>query len=110
MANFVDLVLDICSITPADFEAVAEPTRSRLLATRNLESNRRALEEIWPSSLRLVPRELPMAEYLMSRDGVLTARFEDGRWFGGCSVPKRAAENSLARFEMTSHAATLIAP
>lgn len=110
MIAFANLVLDICSIAPSDFETATESSRARRWAAGNLEANRAALEEIWPPALRLAPDELPLAEYLMARDGALTARFEDGRWFGGCSVPKRAAVNSLARFEMSSNAATLLAP
>lgn len=49
-------------------------------------------------------------EYLLGRDGALTALLGDGAWHGGCSLPRRAAEAMLKAFKPTGPVALFLAP
>src|SRR3954471_5526676 len=48
-------------------------------------------------------------EWLFARDGTLSA-IEDGKWWGGCSVPGRAAEELLRTLDITNAVACFLNP
>lgn len=48
-------------------------------------------------------------EWVFARDGALTA-LEDQKWWGGCSVPLKAAEELLRTLEITASTACFLVP
>jgi hypothetical protein len=73
------------------------------IATGNLARNRQAL----------APLDLPHVqdlEWLLGRDGSLTARDADQRWLAGTSLPARVAESMLKKLELTGTVACFLAP
>src|SRR4051812_34560819 len=51
----------------------------------------------------------PQTEFVFARDGALTA-LQDGKWWGGCSVPEKAAEELLQTLNITSPVACFLCP
>lgn len=94
----------------ADFEVPVAGTVALAEAARNYEANRIALEAACPAAAMALPDHLPEMEWLYARDGALTARHVDRQWFGDCSVPRRAAERLLAKFEINGTSAVMLAP
>lgn len=48
--------------------------------------------------------------WVFGRDGFLTAKDQDERWWAGCSLPKRAAETMLKKLEVRGAVGCLLAP
>jgi len=72
---------------------------------RNLLALRQTQEELAQS---LVNAKLDV-QWVFARDGALTA-FENGKWWGGCSVPAKAAEELLRTLQITTSLACFLAP
>lgn len=92
------------------FEFPIEQTRAFADAARNYESNRAALEAVWPRTLLCLPESLPELEWLYARDGALSARHIDRQWFGQVSVPQKSAQKMLGKAIVTGSSAVLLAP
>ena len=84
-------------------------THASTQAAANLAINLGAIRESQPSlyqSFSEIPIEI---EWLYARDGALSA-MEHGQWLGGCSLPRRAAEAMLARFDVKGAVACFLNP
>jgi hypothetical protein len=51
----------------------------------------------------------PQVEWIFARDGSLTA-LVNGKWWGGCSVPSKAAQELLKTLQITAPVACFLAP
>ena len=72
------------------------------LAAANFRANRQATGE--------VSCEVPEMEWLFARDGSLTAMSAGERWWGNCSLPRRAAEFMLRTLEIAGPVACFLSP
>jgi hypothetical protein len=77
--------------------SIALPTRpERTTAVRNWSANTAALAA---AGLNF-PADQPIdGDWVTARDGSLTSRSSDGRWWAGCSVPLLAGRSLLAALE-----------
>jgi hypothetical protein len=92
------------------FEFPVDGTQATTLAASNFERNRAAIERCCPRAVLGLPDLLPELEWLFARDGALSARHVDGRWFNDISVPRRAAERMLKSLAIVGTTAVLLAP
>jgi hypothetical protein len=92
------------------FEFPIDGTEATTLAASNFERNRAALDRHWPRTVMALPETLPELEWLFARDGALSARHVDGRWFNDLSVPKRSAEKMMKSFGVVGTSAVLLGP
>jgi hypothetical protein len=99
-------MLELESATQTTVDA---PKSARLGAMRNWQRN---LEALAGTQAELAGSLAPMdagIEWVFGRDGSLTA-LEDQKWWGGCSVPLKAAEELLRTLEITAATACFLAP
>lgn len=90
---------------PAEVSGVA---RARGEANRAANSLAIGKTQPW-----LAPAKLPGTsgiEWVFARDGSLTAMLPDGRWFGGCSLPRRAAEFMFRTLEVQGAVGCFLSP
>lgn len=92
------------------FDFPTEPSEATSLAATNFERNRAALEARWPRTVLALPETLPELEWLFARDGALSARHIDRRWFNDISVPRRAAERMIKQLVVVGSTAVMLAP
>lgn len=78
-------------------------------AIRNYESNLLALNSQKPELVRKLQADLPDADWLLGRDGSLTARIA-GQWWSGCSLPLRAAQTLLEKLELGATVSCFLSP
>jgi len=76
-------------------------------ASFNRLQNLAALAETQPNLV--ASRNLENLKWTFARDGTLTA-LENGKWWGGCSVPAKAAEELLRPLQITASVACFLAP
>lgn len=84
-------------------------TTASLAAERNFQANLRALSEQQPS---LIPDLTNIAldlEWVLGRDGSLTARV-DGQWWSGSSLPLRTAQTLLSKMELKGTVVCFLSP
>jgi hypothetical protein len=98
-------------VTLLDEEPVAT-TAAGAQAERNRQANLAALEGTQPWLVEcLAEAALDDARtWIFGRDGFLTTVDATGRWFGGCSLPKRAGAAMLRRLELRGVVGCLLAP
>lgn len=91
--------------------AEAKPiTRAQQTAQANLGANLSALAETQPRLL-FADLALPAGkEWIFGRDGTLTARSFQGQWWGGCSLPRRAAEVVLKSLDASGRTVCFLRP
>src|SRR5882672_5686669 len=99
-------MLDLESATQSAVEA---PSSATLQATGNWRHNLAALARTQAELAASLTQINPRAEWIFARDGALTA-FETGIWWGGCSVPLKAAEELLNTLQITVSVACFLAP
>ena len=92
-------MLELQSATETIVEVCTSATREAL---HNWQRNCAALN-------RLLDFAQPKVEWLFGRDGALTAQ-HDGKWWGSCSVPAKAAEQLLGTLNITCPVACFICP
>ncbi|HET6249088.1 MAG TPA: hypothetical protein VFE47_15440 [Tepidisphaeraceae bacterium] len=66
-------------------------------AAMNFSANLRTLRNTQPAVAELVTTLPPDMEWVFGRDGALTALDAQGKWWAGCSLPKRAAQFMLKK-------------
>jgi hypothetical protein len=85
-------------------------THAQTLAGRNFESNLEALDRTQPQLRPWVTDQILQVEWVAARDGSLSALDHAGQWWGGCSLPLRAARAMLARLELRGAVACFLSP
>jgi hypothetical protein len=93
--------------------APAESAAPRRLAEQRLQANLAALAARQPlvaASLVDQDREISDLTWLFGRDGSLTARDAQGRWWGGSSLPLRVGRSLFAKLELNGPVGCLLAP
>src|SRR5581483_5308409 len=85
-------------------------TRADEEARRNWDANRSALAESQPVLAERLQSVTPMVSWIYGRDASLTARDDAGRWWTGCSVPRRAAEAMLKSLEPSGTFGCFLSP
>src|SRR5258706_2787504 len=78
-------------------------------AARNYHVNLNALQSSQPDLAATLTDELPDAQWLLGRDGSLTARVA-GQWWSGCSLPLRAAQTLLEKLELGATVSCFLSP
>jgi hypothetical protein len=78
-------------------------------AARNYQLNLSALLGSQADLAAALAPEVPEAEWLLGRDGALTARV-DGGWWSGCSLPLRAAQTLLEKLELGAVVSCFLSP
>lgn len=78
-------------------------------AQANYQANRDALARTQAWLLESFG-ELPHSEFIVGRDGSLTAIQEDGLWLDGCSVPRSAAQEQLKTLELRANVGCFLDP
>jgi hypothetical protein len=85
-------------------------TRAQQTAEANLQANLSALADTQPRLL-FADIALPAGwEWIFGRDGTLTARSFEGQWWGGCSLPRRAAEVILKSLDASGRTVCFLRP
>ncbi len=79
-------------------------------AQQHLAENLKALDRTQPQLRPWVGDEMLNVEWVFARDKTLTALEEGGRWWSGCSLPRRAAEALLAKLEIKGAGGCFLAP
>lgn len=79
-------------------------------ARENYERNLRSLRELQPGVARQLEQPGTAVEWVFGRDGALTARTPDDRWWQGCSIPRLAAESMLKSVQLAGSVACFLAP
>lgn len=92
------------------FEHPVDATRAFAEAAKNFESNKSALEAVWPRGVLCLPETLPELEWIYARDGTLSARHVDGQWLSSVSIPQRAAQKMLGKAIVSGSSAVMLAP
>jgi hypothetical protein len=101
--------LDSISIVSGTDRAAAADTAASQAAARHAEANLRALSERQPGVATPVAQASLDVEWVLARDGYLTAR-QDGHWASGCSLPRRTAETILKSMELGAVVTCFLAP
>jgi hypothetical protein len=84
-------------------------TTAAMAAGRNFTGNLLALEVRQPELAAAVAGDLPDVEWVLARDGSLTARV-DGAWWSGCSLPRRAAQSLLEKMDLKAMVTCFLSP
>ena len=79
-------------------------------AQSNFRNNQRALEKNQPATAALLDQTDLTQEWIYARDGSLTARAPDGKWWADCSVPMLAGRSLLKTLESLAAGSCLLAP
>ena len=80
-----------------------------IAAERNFAANLGSIERCEPSLAPSVAEISVEADWVLARDGSLTARTADG-WLSGCSLPRRAAEAVLRKMELGAAVTCFLSP
>src|SRR5437868_5179326 len=78
-------------------------------AARNYKSNLIALRSSQPDLAATLTDDRPDAQWLLGRDGSLTARVS-GQWWSGCSLPLRAAQTLLEKLDLGARVSCFLSP
>jgi hypothetical protein len=84
-------------------------TTAAVAAGRNFRGNLLALEGRQPELAAAVAGDLPDAEWVLARDGSLTARVA-GAWWSGCSLPRRTAQSLLEKMDLKAMVTCFLSP
>src|SRR5438309_2092337 len=84
-------------------------TTAAVAARRNFQANLLALQGRQPELAAAVAGDLPDVEWVLARDGVLTARMGDA-WWSGCSLPRRAAGSLLEKMDLKAMVTCFLSP
>jgi hypothetical protein len=91
--------------------ATGTSTAAEVRANGNLEANLHALKRTQPGLVEVLRTiELNDIEWILGRDGSLTARTTDAGWWAGCSLPRRAAMAQLKRLDVSGAVACFLLP
>src|SRR2546430_1902786 len=88
---------------------IQQANASSTSAARNYRSNLQALQHSQPDLANAVTGDLPDAEWLLGRDGSLTALI-GGQWWSGCSLPLRAAQTLLEKLDLSATVSCFLSP
>jgi hypothetical protein len=83
---------------------------ARARGEANREANRVALKNRQPWLPALPLPGASEIEWIFARDGALTALLPGERWFGGCSLPRRAAEFMFRTLEIQGTVGCFLSP
>src|SRR5436190_1551889 len=97
-------MLDLDTTAKLDTTVMSSAARR---ATFNHQQNLLALQQTQPNLVVLCDAENPQC--LFARDGTLTA-LVNGKWWGGCSVPTKAAAELLKTLHITASVACFLVP
>jgi hypothetical protein len=84
-------------------------TTAQVAAGRNWEANRAALGRQQPTILEALAHRPSNVEWLLGRDGSLTAR-DTGGWVSGSSLPRRTAEKLFEKLSLRATVICFLAP
>lgn len=103
----METTLDACPSPRAE----SGPGTAGRAAADHLRSNARGLALTQPDLASFLPELCsdPLA-WVYARDGSLSSRATDGRWWAGCSLPARAAEQQLRTLDVTGPVACFLDP
>jgi hypothetical protein len=87
-----------------------EVTTAEREAQQNYRRNHSALVKNQPEAAALLDRVELDLEWVYARDGSLSARHTDGRWWGDCSVPVLAGAAVLKSLDPQQTGSCLLAP
>ena len=79
-------------------------------AAANFAANRVALERNQPTLLEQLSAPPDGLQWVLARDGSLTALHADGSWWAGCSLPWRAARSMFKSLKLESLFGCFLAP
>ncbi len=79
----------------------AQSTSAERQAFRHWTANLAALAQSQPRIVEAAGNLPDPMEWVYARDGALTALMAGGKWWGGCSLPRRAAEFMFRAAELT---------
>jgi hypothetical protein len=79
-------------------------------AAENWSANVAALESAQKSLPQALPEIPEGLTFLFGRDGALTAMTSDGKWWHGCSLPRRAAAAILKTLSSTGRVSCFLSP
>jgi hypothetical protein len=99
-------MLELDSAVPTTLAAAGS---AAVLAQQNWKGNLAALAANQPDLTAALAQIQPSVESIFARDGTLTA-LEKAKWWGGCSVPAKAAEELLKSLHITAAMACFLAP
>jgi hypothetical protein len=86
------------------------PAAAWCRAAVNLTANLAALAGTQPRLAGALEPAPPDLDFVFGRDGYLTAFDDDGRWWSGCSLPKRANGAMLRSLKANGPVSCLLAP
>src|SRR4051794_24021803 len=86
-----------------------QSTAATAAAARNYQSNLSALRSSQVDLAAYLRPDMPQAEWLLGRDGSLTARL-NGQWWSGCSLPLRAAQTLLEKLDLGARVSCFLSP
>lgn len=89
---------------------VALGTVAGVAAGRNWAGNRAAVVRSQPAVAAELDGVAAEVEWTLGRDGSLTGRTADGRWWADCSVPDRAGRRLMAAVEPSAAVHCLVMP
>jgi len=92
--------------TTIEFDSTATTTAARQ-SESNCQQNLIASRQTQPKLTAL--SNLENLKWLFARDNTLTA-LQNGKWWGGCSVPAKAAQELLKTLQINSSMACFLAP
>src|SRR5689334_7585462 len=88
-----------------------EQTTAFTAANRNFTANLSALHDRQPVlAPELAEVSPPDVEWVLGRDGSLTARMPDAGWWSGSSLPRRTARAVLERMELGAVVTCFLSP
>src|SRR3954464_7968170 len=90
-------------------QAVEAPTSAARESKRNWQRNLAAITATQSDLAESIAAANCPVEWIFARDGTLTA-FENGKWWCGCSVPAKAAEELLKTLQISATMACFLAP
>lgn len=88
----------------------ADPSKASIEASGNFESNLAAIALTQPRIADIARSASIDLEWLFGRDGSLTARDALGKWWSGCSLPRRVAQAVLKPMDASGRVACFLAP
>lgn len=89
----------------------SRPTVARRLAQRNIDSNLTALAIHQPGLVDLLNKfDVPPMTFQLGRDGALTCRDVEGKWWGGSALPLHLGRWLLRKMEPQGGVICLLSP
>jgi hypothetical protein len=81
-----------------------------LEACANRAANLEALQATQPALAAELAGSTLVLDWCYARDGALTARTADGKWWSGCSVPRAAALSMFGKLDVQGTTACFVGP